>query len=509
MNTSMILRRTIFGSSTKFIHLILAVAASFYLMPFLVHTLGTEQYGIWVLASAFAGYYGFFDFGVSTATGRFIASAMGKSDSKEVNILSSSALATYLVLSFIIMVVTILTTVFIDNIVETENNIFSALVLVLGFGLAIQFPARSFGTILVGSLRHDILNSIEIVTLLFRTLLILYFISNGHGILALAVITTGTAVLTCAINLFFVRKVFPEYNIRIAYVKKDKIKEILKYAKTMFVFTMAYHAKVRTLPFIVSSVVSVHALVAYNIAATFMNYFKEIITATTGMSYHITSRLEGSAGKDSIRRLFVYATSIATVIATYITTSIIMYGDTFITIWMGEDFIISYTLLTIVASVEAIVFMMDPSLNAFAGISKHKINAILNTLDTSISLILAAVLGYYYGLIGIAVGVSVPLIIKIVTIPYYTVKILEVRFADVYLKNMLPLCIGTALSIVMFYYTMNLIHKPATYFDLIAFNMLQPLVVFPIVYMLLPIKLKQIIKRNVLSRLTLKRRVIA
>lgn len=500
MNTSTIIRRAVFGSSMKFIHLALAVATSFYLMPFLVHTLGTEQYGIWILASAFAGYYGFLDFGVSTAVGRFQSKALGCNDKDQVNIISSSALAIYFVISTLIIFITCGLTIYIDDLVKTDTNIFSTLILVLGFGLAVQFPARSFGTILVGSLRHDILEATEVVTLIIRTGLILFFISSGHGILTLSVITVTIATLTCVLNLYFVKKVFPEYEVRFSYVRIDTIKEILRYAKTMFVYTTSYMVKIRTLPFIVTSVVSVHALVVFNIAATFINYFKEIITAITGMSYHITSRLEGSNNDHGIKQVLIYATAISTIASTYIATSLLLYGKTFIVLWMGEQFLHSYTILTIMC-LEAIVFMMEPSLSAFAGLSKHKINATLNTIDMSLSLILAVVLGQIYGLTGVAIGISAPLLIKIIAVPYYTKKELGIKFVDLYVKIVFPLIIVTGSSIIVFYNILRALHEPQTYFDLIVYNMIQPIVVAPFVYMLLPNGLKQIIKRVAIPRI--------
>lgn len=495
MNSSTIIRRAAFGSTAKFIQLALAVVTSFYLMPFLVHTLGTEQYGIWVLAGAFAGYYGFLDFGISTATGRFMASALGAGDNKKVNIISSSALAVYLLISLVIIVVTIASSLSVKYFVSTNADLFAMLILILGLGLAVQFPARSFGTILVGALRHDIMSIIEIITLLLRTGLILIFINFGYGILTLALITTLMTTLACVLNFFFMKKVFPGYDVRLSYVRKGTIKELVHYAKTMFVFTTTEMIKLRTIPFVVTSVVGVKLLVTYTIASTFINYFKEIITATTGMSYHITSRLEGGNNHQAIQKVLMYATAVATVISTYIATSLIVYGKVFITIWMGEEFIDSYHILVVLCIFEGIVFMMAPSLSAFAGLSKHKINATLNTIDVVLSLILAYVLGHAYGLIGIAVGVTLPLLIKIITIPYYTVKVLDVRFVDIYFKNMLPLAVTTSISIVVFNWIMNQIHSPLSYFDLILYNALQPLVVSPFVYVFLPLRLKQLIKQ--------------
>lgn len=502
MTTVSMFQRVVRGSSMKILSLVIAVATSFYLMPFLITTLGKEQYGIWILAGAFAGYYGFLDFGISSATGRFIALSLGEQDYHKANCVTTSSLVIYLFISALILIITFLLAGYFNQSENDNGHTISYLILVLGLGLAIQFPARSFGTILTGMLRYDILNGIEIFTLLIRTSLILLFLNHEYGIIALAVITSTTAIFACMLNFFFMKKIFPNYEIKLSNIDFRLMKTMFSYAWKMFLFTTSNLIKLRTIPFIVTSVTNINLLVIYSIAATFMTYFKEIIIAVTGMSYHITSRLQGENNHKQIQQVVFYATSIAAVVSTYIATSIILYGKTFIVLWMGIDFLQSYDILVILCLFEMFVFIMEPSLNAFAGLSKHSINATLNIIDLAISIPLSIILGTLYGLFGIVIAISTPQIIKILIIPYYTSKEIGVGVVSLYLKTVLPIVLATSVGCVLFFTGISVLHIPSSYFDLIVCNLIQPVCVACVVYPLLPIGLKDLIKRNVFSQIT-------
>ena len=53
---------------------------SFFLMPFMVHRLGTEVYGVWILVISFAGYTYFFNFGIKDSIVKYVSEFAAKKD---------------------------------------------------------------------------------------------------------------------------------------------------------------------------------------------------------------------------------------------------------------------------------------------------------------------------------------------------------------------------------------------------------------------------------------------
>jgi O-antigen/teichoic acid export membrane protein len=63
--------------------MVLLAGIGFLLMPFTLHKLGPEQYGIWAIAMAFIGCYSFLDLGLSEAVFTYMAYAFGREDHEE------------------------------------------------------------------------------------------------------------------------------------------------------------------------------------------------------------------------------------------------------------------------------------------------------------------------------------------------------------------------------------------------------------------------------------------
>jgi O-antigen/teichoic acid export membrane protein len=74
--------------------LVIAVL-SFFLSPFIVHKLGNNAYGAWILLSSVVGYLGLLDLGVRSAVTKYVATlhAVGRHD--KANHIASAALALF------------------------------------------------------------------------------------------------------------------------------------------------------------------------------------------------------------------------------------------------------------------------------------------------------------------------------------------------------------------------------------------------------------------------------
>ena len=57
----------------------------FFLSPYIVHTLGVTEYGIWQLLTVLTGYMGLLDLGVRASTGRYIILYLGQNQHEKVD----------------------------------------------------------------------------------------------------------------------------------------------------------------------------------------------------------------------------------------------------------------------------------------------------------------------------------------------------------------------------------------------------------------------------------------
>src|ERR1700746_976426 len=83
------------------------ISVGFFLSPFILHHLGDEAFGIWVLIFSLTGYYGIFDFGIRSSIIRYVSKYTATQDVDEINALLSTALFTYSCVGIFSLLVTL------------------------------------------------------------------------------------------------------------------------------------------------------------------------------------------------------------------------------------------------------------------------------------------------------------------------------------------------------------------------------------------------------------------
>ncbi|MBJ6879703.1 oligosaccharide flippase family protein [Vibrio cholerae] len=146
-----------------------SLMASFVMIPILLKSLGTEDYGLWVTLSSIAAWLLFFDFGLGNSFKNSVATQSKEVIKKEFSIAFS--LYCYVAIVLVIALVLFLTTVGF----ESDETAF----LILYLPLCILFPLRLFSFGLEG-LRQVGLNSIletlrAVLWLVFAVAYVLYF----------------------------------------------------------------------------------------------------------------------------------------------------------------------------------------------------------------------------------------------------------------------------------------------------------------------------------------------
>ncbi len=151
------------GSLFSLIKTILLIVIGFFMLPFLIHNLGDKTYGLWVLVMTFIDYYILLRMGFSSATSRHLARAVGVKDTEEMSKISSTVFFLYLIISFLMIILTIILIFISGIIVKNSQNLklFQKIILVLGINTAISPPFSVFGAILYAHMRYKIYSIIK------------------------------------------------------------------------------------------------------------------------------------------------------------------------------------------------------------------------------------------------------------------------------------------------------------------------------------------------------------
>src|SRR3974390_1788538 len=91
------------------------VVVGFFLSPYILHHLGDEAFGLWVLIFSLTGYYGIFDFGIRSSLVRFVSKFEAPGDKDQLARLVNTSLFTYTCVGTLLMIPTVLGGSYVDR----------------------------------------------------------------------------------------------------------------------------------------------------------------------------------------------------------------------------------------------------------------------------------------------------------------------------------------------------------------------------------------------------------
>ena len=238
MSTSRIRKNALANILGMLIQIIIA----FLLSPFLVHTLGDTKYGIWTIAVAFTGYMNLLDFGLTSAVSRYVSKYNSLKDTKNINSIVTTALALFLFMGVIIILISPVMADLIVNFINIDESLKSVvhmLIIIVSFDIAIFVISGLFKGIFGGFQNYPALNITLIISSIYKALMFYYFLTRGHDLLAMGVISISANILTVIIFYGQLKRSYPEISFSFKFIDKSNAKKILGYSKYTFIAMIA------------------------------------------------------------------------------------------------------------------------------------------------------------------------------------------------------------------------------------------------------------------------------
>lgn len=429
------LRQIIHGSGLRVINLIATSLVGFLMLPFLVHHLGDRSYGYWTLAGAILGYYGILDFGIVSAVQFFVAKARGEDDPREANRVVATSFFTFASIGAFLLFVTIALATFASVFVKeaSQEPVFRAVVLIMGVGFAIGFPARAFVGALCAHMRWDLLAQFGLGALLLRTILIVLAVTRGGGLISLAAISVVTDTLMYLGYFLVLRRVQAPLVLSPFLVTGSTFKRILGYSFFTFIAKLADQLRFYIDALVIGAFVAVSAITHYAIASRLALTFLELMVAVMGLLSPWFSHMLGKDDHAGIKRVFVFGTKISAVIATIVASLMLVYGRPLIKGWVGESYQDAYIPLFLLTAAIFVDVAQSPSVSYLYGVYRHKFLAYEALAEGITNAILSIALARKYGVVGVALGTAIPLVIaRLFVQPVYVCRNIGLRLRDYY-----------------------------------------------------------------------------
>ena len=370
-----------------------------FLFPMILNNIGEHDFGIWSIASSITTYFLLIDFGVSLACTRFLSLSIGNHKQWQKIVTNG------VTLSLIIMMLLLLTGFSILILRYYNINLFSdrSLSLVVGI-LAIEagvsMVLRVYQSVLRTELKYLQLGLFEILRVLLRLIgfpLILFF---GGGLIELIIFSALINIVFFLCSYLYVRIIQKHVYFNREYIDFNSIKELFNFGKYAITVQIAELFRYRLDGVFVGIVMGLASVAQYAIIVTIVDMSFQILSRFLSYWETIIIRHSETDNEASIDYMFK-SMKIGFWIAAFFVGNIYLFGELFITLWVGEKYSHLADELTMLSCLLIVVTFQVSITPYLDGHGRQKTGAFMALIEVISKAAFAIIALKYFGFKGI------------------------------------------------------------------------------------------------------------
>jgi O-antigen/teichoic acid export membrane protein len=388
----------------------------FFMFPFVVRHVGAEVYGIWLLTWAAVGYFELLDFGIGQSVARFVAECRAREDTDGLNRVCSSCFLFYTGASVVTLLATLLLARFFPHwfrVSPEHAAVASTLMLLAGVRLAVGLPLRVFAGVLGGIQRLDSATYIGVAAAVLTAILTVVVLVLGYGIVAVGVVTLAVGVLSDVAHYFAASRLLPGLRVALSLCSRETIAEVLRFSVWIFANRISVQLSYRTDALVIGFFLPKDRVTLYQVGLRLADLVREFPAKIAAAVFPTASYLSAGADSDRLRRLVLRGTRYGMVLYAPLAVFCLVEGDRLIECWMGSSrygvsaLVLRLLLVSGWAAVAQNVLAVtlqaagDPRLPTWVGV-----------FDALANLGLSLLLVRRLGLVGVALGTVVPIVLS-------------------------------------------------------------------------------------------------
>ncbi len=418
-----------------FFSLLLSVAIGFLMTPIVIHILGDRYYGIWTLATTFVGMFSLMDMGLNSAVSRHVAASLGKKDYEGLN--------RYVNTGFYLFTGIGAVSLFLSGCIALgmlffmpamkDVSLFSAVIVIMGAQFAIGLPINAICGLLTGSLRYDITTFLDITFKILNSTAVILVLFLGGRLLAMALASCLMALMERSFIYHFAKREVPQAEISRRFTSRGTMRELFGYSVYTFIAQIADQLRFRIPAFVVAGYITLSAVTHYNIATTLIAYYVSTVISFVVVLCPVFSRQQAQGDEAAIKKTLYFGLKVSTAIATFIGFGFVAWGNPFIERWMGVEYLDAYPCLVLLTIGYLTDLWQSPCIGLLYGTANHHFFALTNIIEGVANFCLSLALAFHFGMIGVAVGTMLPMIvIKLIFQPIFVCHVIKERLWNYY-----------------------------------------------------------------------------
>lgn len=403
-----------YGALISYATIFFNIVAGILYTPWMIQQIGTADYGLYSLVTAVISYF-LIDFGLGSVIGTYVAKYRAQQNIHKVNLIIGISYRAYIIITACITLGLLICYFFLSDIfkelTETEIIKFKTIYCIGGFFSVCNFPFTPVNGILIAYERFIVLKLADLTQRILCIVLIVCSLLSGYGLYAL-VLVNGVIGLFISLLKFIYIKFNIGININIKETDKTIFREIASFSGWAFIVGVAQRFTINIVPSILGIVSGTTQIAIFSIASTLEGY---VWTLASGLNGLFIPRVSKDVAQNQtpleITNLMIKVGRIQLYITGLLISCIIIFGATFIKLWIGSDFYDSY-IIAVLIIFPNIIILTEEIANTLLWVKNEiKYRAILFICAGIISSSMGIILGSKFGAVGTGIGIFVALVL--------------------------------------------------------------------------------------------------
>lgn len=375
-------------------------------MPYIVHKLGNEAYGILALVTSVLGFFAFLDLGVTSASVKYMAEAYAKDNVENINKIIGSSLSVYFVVGGIgSCIIALMTNTLVGWILKIPvgyiaDSTFAFYVASCGF--LMNMILGVFAAVPRAVQRYDVATKINIIvstSLTLLTVLVLYF---GYGLREVVILNFFTSFVSLIIYMVIAKRLVKDLSIKFCF-DLATFKKLFSFGFYSLLVVISSTILFQLDRLLIGTFAGAAQVAYYVVPASIAMRISGFVGNVMGVVFPLCSELHSTGQKDKLRGLYLRASKYALMLSISITTPLVVLSTQVMKYWMGYEYGFNSSLVLVFLSISSFFASMS-TIPAFLldGIGKPRVNAFFAVQSAVMNISLCLLLIPRYGVNGAA-----------------------------------------------------------------------------------------------------------
>ncbi len=377
-------------------------------MPYIVHKMGNDVYGVLVLVISVLGFFAFLDLGVTNASIKYISEAYVRDDIDEIGKIIGSSLLLYLITGIGGgLVIIVITNSMVQRILDIPpayhtDSIFAFRL--AAFGFVLNMILGVFSAIPKALQRYDISTRINVSVsslLTFTTIVLLYF---GYGLREVVIANFFSSLVSLGLYITVVKKMLPTVVLRFS-IDSATLKKLFTFGAFSLLVMISTTTQFQLDRILIGTYSGSAQVAYYAVPASIAFRIHGFVANIMGVVFPLCSELHATGQKLKLRELYLKASKYAFIVAISITTPLVVLSGQVMKYWMGNEYALKGSLVLILLTISSFFVSLSiiPAL-LLDGIGKPRVNAFFSVLSALLNILLCILLIPRYGVTGAALA---------------------------------------------------------------------------------------------------------